>query len=401
MKRYLLYFIFLFTPFFSILSRLISFFVPRDKNLWVFGAWYGERYEDNARYLFEHVKRDHPEIRAVWLAGNRKVLNIVRSKGHEAYLKNGLKGFLFTLKANVCILTHIPSAIWCDVNRFALTKRTRIIQLYHGIHIKKYETSPDKGALKVKIFRILFPEFDGYSLAIATSEETKRVFSSIFRVSPEKVAVTGSPRTDVIYNNRGATDTGGKRTILYAPTWRSTMQKELDLIEGYGFDVHKVSDFLSGKNAELLIRLHPNQTAALQKGFIGEMEQSGNIHFYHVEGIYEAMSGIDILISDYSSIYLDYLFMDRPVIFAAFDLEDFTRYQGFYYDYHEATPGPKAANWDEVLSHVKEAMEEPGKYAADRKRVLEFFYDFYDGDSSKRVFEEISSRVLDRRLSGG
>jgi CDP-glycerol glycerophosphotransferase len=373
-------------------NNLLGVFVPMERGLWVFGAWYGARYEDNSRYLFEYVKKAHPEIRAVWLTQNPDVLEDVRALGHEVHAKDSLRGYLLTLRAEVCILTHIPSAIWCDVNYFGLVERCRVVQLYHGIHIKKYEISPDKGKIKSRLFEMLFPSFQNYSLAIATSENTREDFSNIFKVPVDKVAVTGYPRTDPIYACRGK-GREGRFTVMYAPTWRSNIQEELALIEGYGFDVGRISHFLSEVGAELQLRLHPNQCKALRKDFVREIEDSGNIYFNHSQGIYEAMSGIDALVSDYSSIYLDYLFLDRPIIFAPFDYDDFMRFQGFYYDYNEMTPGPKASDWDEVIACLKAAISNPEAYQADRDRVRRFFYEFNDGNNSQRVFEEISRRI--------
>ena len=58
-------------------NYFFSFIIPIDKNLWVFGAWFGEKYADNSKYLFEYVNENHTEIRAVWLTQNHATLKLV------------------------------------------------------------------------------------------------------------------------------------------------------------------------------------------------------------------------------------------------------------------------------------------------------------------------------------
>ncbi|MCK4911133.1 MAG: CDP-glycerol glycerophosphotransferase family protein [Thermodesulfovibrionales bacterium] len=400
-RKYISYLIFLFVPVFSLISRMLSIIFPPVKGLWVFGSWQGNKYADNARYLFEYVNREHPEIRAVWLTGNPEVLEHVRSLGFNARMKSGLIGYFLTLRAEAVVLTHFPSAIWCDVNRFALSSRSNIIQLYHGIHMKKFGYKEEDIPLKRKVFAFLFSTLYDCNFLIATARETRRIYASIFPIPKERIVVTGYPRHDAFFDGESALTWPRKdklaTKILYAPTFRVTTDKELALISDYGFDHGMIEDFLVRHNAELYIRLHPSHDNASGMEIVRKIEECSRIHFFNQGDITELMRDFDIVVSDYSSVYLDFIFMDRPVVFAAFDLEDYVKHIGFYYDYSESSPGPKAGDWPEVMAFIEEAMEEPDKYAADRKRVREFFHDFYDGDNSRRVFEEILRRMPGRQ----
>ena len=71
------------------LCRLWPF---RQKRLWVFGAWEGRKYDDNAKYLFEYIGSCHPEIRIVWLTNSIDAVRQVRTMGYEAYLNGSKKG---------------------------------------------------------------------------------------------------------------------------------------------------------------------------------------------------------------------------------------------------------------------------------------------------------------------
>ena len=61
---------------FYIIKSLIYLFsriLPKDENIWLFGAWFGEKYADNSKYLFEYVNKNLPSVRAIWLTKNESV----------------------------------------------------------------------------------------------------------------------------------------------------------------------------------------------------------------------------------------------------------------------------------------------------------------------------------------
>jgi len=64
---------------------LISDLGPKDKNLWVFGSWFGNKFADNSKYLYLYVKRHHLEIRAIWLTCNLELVKKPCRKKHEVY----------------------------------------------------------------------------------------------------------------------------------------------------------------------------------------------------------------------------------------------------------------------------------------------------------------------------
>lgn len=56
---------------------------PRNKNLWIFCSWFGQRYSDNSRMFFEYVHKNHPEIKTVWLSKNMDVVKKLRAEGRK------------------------------------------------------------------------------------------------------------------------------------------------------------------------------------------------------------------------------------------------------------------------------------------------------------------------------
>ena len=73
---------------------LISFLIPKKRNLWVFGSWFGQKYADNSKYLFEYINNNHTDIETVWLSTSRKTIETIRSKGFSAVITFSFKGFI-------------------------------------------------------------------------------------------------------------------------------------------------------------------------------------------------------------------------------------------------------------------------------------------------------------------
>jgi CDP-glycerol glycerophosphotransferase (TagB/SpsB family) len=108
------------------------------------------------------------------------------------------------------------------------------------------------------------------------------------------------------------------------------------------------------------------------------------------QDIYTIINNFDLLITDYSSIYIDFLLTKRPIIFAPFDLEEYTRNdRELYFNYNDVTPGPKCQNWDEVLVELKKFISGEDDYKEERQIVNDRFKTFQDGNASERIVEYI------------
>ena len=143
-----------------------------------------------------------------------------------------------------------------------------------------------------------------------------------------------------------------------------------------------------------MIKMHPIFDAAALM-----IKNVTTPHIYWVQEkdiseLNELLPHVDILITDYSGAYLDYLLLDRPIIFAPFDIEKYLKMdRELYEDYDEATPGVKCKNWIEVLDKLSIILSGDDCYKAERLRALNKYHSYCDGDSSKRVYELANSLV--------
>ena len=91
--------------------------------------------------------------------------------------------------------------------------------------------------------------------------------------------------------------------------------------------------------------------------------------------IQELLMDTDILVTDYSSTYIDYLLLDRPIVFYNFDYQDYLNTdREMYYDYEEVTPGYKAENFDQLMEEFERLIQGEDYFKEERERVCNFFY---------------------------
>jgi len=101
----------------------------------------------------------------------------------------------------------------------------------------------------------------------------------------------------------------------------------------------------------------------------------------------------DLLITDYSSVYFDYLLIDKPVIFVPTDIEEYSQKRGFLLEpYDFWTPGPKVYNQDNLLNSILANLNEPNKYKKERNLINSMINYYKDNKSSERVWNLIKER---------
>lgn len=166
-----------------------------------------------------------------------------------------------------------------------------------------------------------------------------------------KLEETGYPRIDLMLNAsperkrdiRRLLGIADDRPILfYAPTWRGT-HKEIDT------DVDRLRADLKAMAAtghHVVYRGHVMEQQALKgKSFsaiIAPPQLDTN----------ELLSVVDVLVTDYSSVFFDFIPANKPIFYYAYDYEHYTATRGFYLDIHDM-PGKVVRTIDELVAAVK------------------------------------------------
>lgn len=358
---------------------------PRDRDLWVFGAWFGKEYADNPRYLAEYVRREHPDVTCVWLCKTDEAARLAREHGLVSCKVFSIRGYWYTARAGI--------AFTCtgrfDINYFV--RPPVVINLWHGIPLKKIVADDDITEVpwgKRLVFN-MFPHFSTLDLPVTVSSGPEAaVMESAFQIHRSKVFVTGSPRNDVL-TNRKMRQSGIK--IAYLPTHRG--EGAVDLHPLSEFDLEAAEAILAELDSELLIKVHHYHADHFSMIESDHVRLIGSHDIGH--DTYGFLDDVDILLTDYSSVYLDYLLTDRPMIFAPFDIDTYlVEDRGLNWPYDEVTPGPKCGTWSEVFVALADVIRGPDVWLDERARVRAMFHEHQDSGSSRRI-HDLGLRLMD------
>jgi CDP-glycerol glycerophosphotransferase len=105
---------------------------------------------------------------------------------------------------------------------------------------------------------------------------------------------------------------------------------------------------------------------------------------------YPLLKDVDLLVTDYSSIFFDFLLLDRPVVFFSYDLRSYlSDDRQMYFDYDSMTPGPKVQTTSALLGAVSEAISGKDEWKQERERVRNLVFAHTDGNSASRLLHEL------------
>ena len=158
---------------------LLSKIIKPNENIWIFGAWFGDKYADNSKYLFEYVNRNCHNIKAIWLSNDSNTVKLVKKKGYKSYKTYSLMGYFYSIFAKYGFV----STGMFDIN-FIPTYNMKLINLWHGIPLKKIVMDDfitrviPKDNLYNKLKNFLFPflQDNRYYSVIATSDDINKIY---------------------------------------------------------------------------------------------------------------------------------------------------------------------------------------------------------------------------------
>lgn len=262
-------------------------------------------------------------------------------------------------------------------------KETTVVQLWHAEGVfKKFGLSieqPDE---------VRKNEIDSnkrLSYVVCSSKNVVPFYAEAFGISDDRVLPLGSARTDWFFKEENLQAAKvhffgrfpalrGKKLVLYAPTFRDDPEQNEKILEH--FDAKKLSNLLGDEYA-VLLRLHP-QIRPKETGLDGAVDVT------EYQDVRELVAVCDALITDYSSICMDFSLLDKKTVFFAFDLEEYRKDRDFYFDYADYVPGPVTSS----IEKTAEAIAAPFDREKNEK-FKQFNFDYCDSFSAKRIADRI------------
>ncbi|WP_255247487.1 CDP-glycerol glycerophosphotransferase family protein [Paucisalibacillus globulus] len=261
-------------------------------------------------------------------------------------------------------------------------KETKCIQLWHAAGaIKKFgfqkPTTENRSTHSHKRFAKVYSRFN---YTIVGSERMATIFQDSFGLTDDRILRTGIPRTDFFYSKRAVEKvhqqlittfpiTREKKVILYAPTFRDHS------LSGYHIrlDIEKLYKELANDYV-LFIKAHPAVTCefnAKHKEFVYDVSD-----YYDVNHL---LLCTDILITDYSSIPFEFALLEKPMIFYAYDIDEYKDTSGLIDDFDNQMPGPIVRTTEDIIKviihqdfqieKIKPFSEEWNQYSVGRSSI--------------------------------
>lgn len=352
---------------------------PKKLNLWLAGAWLGKRYDDNPRYLFEYVLRDHPEIQILWVAFNQDIYRRVRGLGKPVVYAYSLRGIWLLLRAKVYLLDNVLRE---DIAWFGVGEKTFCMQLWHGSPLKRinYDSIAHRESYDCEDYRrhlYLNPyDVERYDAVLAPSRYYQEILRSAFRLHCRHFPILGYPRIDRLLSGMQAYSADAPK-ILYAPTFRGVRGTRFALdhhMLPQDAQFERLDRLFSMYHAKMEVQYHPTDTVS---PVIEGYEHISPVAPYN--DFYSYLGQVDILITDYSSVMLDFLLTKKPVICVISDIDTYVSQHRELYRHPSEVPGVHVCKtWDDVYVTLEKFFR--NAYEGQPSQELEQLHEIYAFD---------------------
>jgi CDP-glycerol glycerophosphotransferase (TagB/SpsB family) len=352
-----------------------------------------QRFTGNERALFEAIKDDR-SIKKVVLTrkkyvevdGENVVVLPLRSREGQHYL----------MRARQIFIKHSPTR---NIGFPVSPIQHNIINLWHGVPLKRIGyVSLD---MRDKLGALAEEHRKCRAVIAASRVDAMAMASAFYPLTYDDVWITGLPRHDFITRphdelpmhlreqaGRLEQLLDGRRLVLFVPTFRQAQREAY-----YTFSATELAwlqQWLDRHNAVIGVREHMADTAhvyAATLDTIGALNLSAT-HFEDVEVLYRQAA---MLLTDYSSCFVDFMLTGRPAVSFAYDFEQYVNGErGLFYDMDQVFPGPVCRDFHELQAALEAALDPPGpveheRYAWKRRLLL----DHADDANAWRVVQRV------------
>lgn len=364
-----------FRLFFLLLIKKIISLVPKKKGLILFSAWFGKKFIDSPMFVYEFFLENNC-YSPVWFTRNKELyLSLLKQHKPTVYAYS-LQGIWLQIRAQMLI----SSVQFADFNQYLLSNCI-FLDLDHGFPIKQSGFDiPNTSKKSVNYVLSLRTGIEYYMSA--SSIDVMMIISKAFRIDKEHIVLCNKARTDVFfdYSLRSGLNSivdkykNGNKAIVYMPTHRSE-GSEIISVEKI-LDLKRIQEICMNHNAVFLIKkhfYHMNERENLE--MYSRIFDISNEDIEPETLLYQA----DMLITDYSACYIDYLLLNRPVVFFVYDYEDFIiNEREMYFDFEDNTCGFRPKTADELCESIEQICIDKWidfRHEVDRAKVRNRYFD--------------------------
>lgn len=372
---------------FNSLIKIILIFIKKDSKVLIIGGWFGKRFADNSRYLYQYLNENKEKYHLkniIWITNEKKIYFFIKKElRYEVYMKWSIKSIYYHLKAKFHIIDQSPKDILYYLSTGAIK-----INLWHGFPLKKIgifvkEFKSDQNTIEIgeweKKYVLTCSDFGDQTLGKAFNVDKEKMLRgcyprNYFLTNKNKKLLRSELKYLEIIKRKKQKNI---KIIMYLPTFRDK-KKLIFLGEKNSKKLEMFFKFLYENNYFLITKIHFAGDKIINKGRDKAEKNKKILNLPSEVDIYSILKEIDILITDYSSVYFDFLYLNRDIIFYPYDLEYYANEdRGLLLDYNGMTPGDKVYTLDELKENLKKKLSEKDDYEKKRKELLKLCFENY------------------------
>lgn len=389
----------------------LSKIVKKKKNRWVFGAWFGKNISDNSIALCNYIAENYPEFEIAWVVRNPDEF---KNCPYRLLKRNSWEAVKYVLTSRVAVFNQG----YVDFSTFNFLGGTYKTQLWHGVAWKKigYDALPEAVGFKNKLYRKAYANISQYDLFIAPCECYKKTIINALGAKSDQVLEVGQPRNVLFFDKNSVSKcreellsillkdfdcpvSSSTKIITYMPTFRDNTDKVFSFL---------TEDF-SSLGGDFYEYLEKNDIVIVEKSHFASIQRRGGsgavrkLEGKRIVGINDIdsqrlLAATDLLITDYSSCYFDFLILDRPIIHYLYDYfyyRDDDR--GLYYSAEEAAGGLVAFDLLGLIDSIKSTFDNNKTGDEQRAKGREKFITYENANNCKIIAERIMKDVYDNK----
>jgi len=349
----------------------------KDQNKMLFATKKRFPFSGNIRLVCEEMMKSRSKKIYIYDEGYipKETLDYFEQNGVTVLKSFSARALYHIVSASVVVLSHSARDVYISKK----SNQRKIVNLWHGVPIKKIELAmPNISKSRKKLIQ---NNSKLYDMMVASSSVDALAMSACFMVEHAKVKQIGLPRFDILDSGyqlprdqeelikKLLEKKGNKKLIVFAPTFREKGKSALSYFSHQHIETLRA--FLSKNNAIFGVRTHSYETNQCE--FIDDetIIDCSSIKYPETNLL---LKYTDILVVDYSSIWVDFMLLDRPIVSFVPDKEHYEKKErDFLYDYEEIVPAKKCADIADLIKELERLLLNPvlaPNYAQTKQMLL-------------------------------
>lgn len=341
---------------------------------------------DNGYHFFKYMKKNHKEILSYYVI-DKKCSQYSKVKDYNSIIQWGS-------------ITHWLLYLSCEKNISSQKNGNPSAPLFYILHTKlnlfNNRVFLQHGVIKDDLKWLYYSETK-FKFFICSAKDEYEYVMKKYGYPKGNVVYTGLARFDNLQNNKV-----NKKQILIMPTWRNWLGRELNSLE-HKINFKNTSYFTNWNslinNDEFNTYLKENDITAVFYPHYGmhkyincfNINNKSNIRIANVktEDIQKLLKESALLITDYSSVYMDFAYMKKPIIYFQFDQEEYRskQYEEGYFNYNRNGFGDVITDEKSTIIKIEEYIENDYKIEKKYMNRMNNFFELNDSNNSERIFK--------------